>query len=156
MLDFTNGIFSFVSFIAYFPHTRGQCRFYQQNAFRKSTFCFITRLILFQLANSGPLTMGEIARRINRDKSTTTVLIRKLCDEGLVTSESGTKDSRTKYISLTEKGREYNSFTSSISRELLSVCYKNFSEEEKQTLLSLLLKMSENVDSAKKERLTLV
>lgn len=122
----------------------------------KAPFVSSHGFILFQLANSGPLTMGEIARRINRDKSTTTVLIRKLCDEGLVTSESGTKDSRTKYISLTEKGREYNSFTSSISRELLSVCYKNFSEKEKQTLLSLLLKMSENVDSAKKERLTLV
>lgn len=103
--------------------------------------------ILFLLSENEKLTMGEISEQINRDKSTTTVLIKKLLEEGLVQTQNCTKDSRKKYISLTEKGKEYNSLTSSISRELLSVCYKNFTNEEKESLLKLLKKMNENLEN---------
>lgn len=104
--------------------------------------------ILYQLSLNETLTMGEIAKRINRRKSTATVLIRKLCEEGLVRIQHSGQDSRQKLISLTEKGKEYNSFTAGISRELLSVCYKGFSKKEKEALLELLLKMNKNIESA--------
>ncbi len=93
------------------------------------------------------MSMGEIAKKINRDKSTTTVLIRKLIDEKLVKSASSSKDSRKKIISLTAEGKKYNNFTSEISSKLLSICYKNFSAEEKETLLNLLEKMSANLET---------
>ena len=62
--------------------------------------------ILFQLSEEEKLTMGEISKRINRDKSTTTVLIKKLKEQGLVQEEPSKDDSRIKYISLTKKGKE--------------------------------------------------
>jgi len=106
--------------------------------------------ILFLLKENHCMTMSDISKAINRDKSTTTVLIRKLKDHGLVQETTCNDDSRKKYISLTEKGMEMNDFTSSISKELLEVCYKNFSDEEKDTLLTLLKKLSENIDNSLK------
>ncbi len=94
--------------------------------------------------------MGEIAAAINRTKSTTTALIKKLRDAGLIQEEPSPDDSRQKYIFLTDKGREYDKLTSSISRELLSVCYTGFSEKEKNELLHLLKKMSSNIEKESK------
>ncbi len=102
--------------------------------------------ILYLLSIEKQLSKKEIAERINRDKSTTTVLIRRLVEEGLVEETSSPDDNRIKLISLTEKGRRMNSMTGEISKSLLDVCYRGFTEEEKSTLLSLLLKMNSNVE----------
>ncbi|MBP5174823.1 MAG: winged helix DNA-binding protein [Treponema sp.] len=103
--------------------------------------------ILYLLSTGEKLTKKEIAEKINRDKSTVTVLIRKLIDEGLVKEEVNAEDSRSKLISLTAKGKKYKSLTSSISSDLLSVCYEGFSDAEKKTLLKLLQKMNKNVET---------
>ncbi len=100
--------------------------------------------ILFLLSKEEDLTMGEIARRINRDKSTTTVLVRKLENNGLVETFSNKKDARSKLIKLTAKGMEYNKITSELSTELIQTFYKGFSTEEKSQLLSFLQRISEN------------
>lgn len=92
------------------------------------------------------MTMGQIAEKINRDKSTTTVLIKKLLGKGLVKTENCSEDSRKKIISLTEDGKKYNALTGGISRQLLEACYKDFTGEEKETLLKLLVKMSRNIE----------
>lgn len=104
--------------------------------------------ILFLLSENGTLTMGELSKRINRDKSTTTVLIKKLSEEGLVMTENDASDSRKKLISLTEKGKEYKKLTSGISQQLRDSCLKNFTDEEKTTLLCLLEKMNSNLSES--------
>src|SRR5574344_548890 len=116
----------------------------------KGDFVSSHGFILFQLAGEEKLTMGESAKRINRDKSTTTVLVRKLKEEGLVKNENSTEDSRVKYILLTKKGKEFNELTSTISRELLAQCYKGFTQKEKDELLRLLQKMNNNLDNSLK------
>lgn len=102
--------------------------------------------ILFLLAENEKLTMGQLSEHINRDKSTTTALIRKLTAAGLVTTHPCPEDNRKKFIMLTDEGKKYEELTSGISKELLAVCFKDFSEEEKENLLNLLLKMSSNFD----------
>lgn len=104
--------------------------------------------ILFLLAENGKLSMGEISERINRDKSTTTVLIKKLTDEGLVKTEVCPSDTRKKYISLTEEGEKYNALTSGISKKLLDVCYRDFTDQERELLLNLLVKMNSNIENS--------
>jgi len=106
--------------------------------------------ILFQLSEKEKLTMKDIASIINRDKSTTTVLIKKLIKNGLVQQETPSDDKRIKYITLTAKGKKLNSLTASISKELLKVCYRGFSEEEKETLLSLLCRINNNIEDSLK------
>lgn len=102
--------------------------------------------ILFQLCKNGSMTMGELSKSINRDKSTTTVLVRKLEKEGLVRSEADSADKRSRILSLTEKGAEYTELTASISRELLSTFYKGFSEEEKKGFVGFLERIERNFE----------
>lgn len=126
-------------------HTKTQ-EFTNRFLSQKGNFVSSHGFILYQLSVNEKLTMGELSKLINRNKSTTTTLVKKLNDEGLVEIEQSETDSRIKYISLTDKGREYKDFTSDISKELLASCYKNFTEEEKDSLLSLLLKISRNFE----------
>ena len=100
--------------------------------------------ILFQLCKNGSMPMGDLARAINRDKSTTTVLVRKLEKEGLVCCQSDKEDKRSKILSLTKKGQEYTEVTKSISQELISTFYKGFSEEEKAVFAGYLERIKGN------------
>ena len=75
--------------------------------------------ILFQLSQNQPMTMGELTKKINRDKSTTTVLVRKLKNAGLIQVISDKSDKRNKILSLTEKGKECQQLTAEISKELI-------------------------------------
>lgn len=100
--------------------------------------------ILFCLTKKNFMTLGELAEVINRDKSTTTVLVRKLESSGFVRIEKDSFDSRKKIITLTTEGKKYTELTNSISKELIDSAYKDFSDSEKNTLLNLLIKISKN------------
>ena len=88
--------------------------------------------ILFHLSKNDKMTMGELALKINRDKSTTTVLVRKLEKDGLISTYPDVNDKRSRLIHLTEKGKQFNQVTGEISKELLETFYKDFSEDEKK------------------------
>ncbi len=100
--------------------------------------------ILFQLSVNEKMPMGELAEKINRDKSTTTVLVRKLESEGFITGEPDPADKRSRIIYLTEKGKQFNKTARELSKELLETFYKGFSEEEKEEFLSYLLRIQKN------------
>lgn len=100
--------------------------------------------ILFQLSKNDKMTMGELALKINRDKSTTTVLVRKLENDGLISTYPDINDKRSRFIHLTEKGKQFNQTTSEISKELLDTFYKDFSEEEKIQFVQFLNKIEKN------------
>ena len=100
--------------------------------------------ILFQLSVNEKMTMGELAERINRDKSTTTVLVRKLEAEGFLTGTPDPSDKRSRIIFLTPKGKQFNKTAKALSEELLSTFYKGFSEQEKEVFFHSLLKIQEN------------
>lgn len=103
--------------------------------------------ILFCLSRFGSLTMGELSEKINRDKSTTTALVKKLAVLGLVSIDKNNVDCRCKIISLTEAGKSYTCITDKISKQLLETAWKGFSNEEKESVLNLLLRMSNNIAS---------
>ena len=100
--------------------------------------------ILFQLSINEKMTMGELSEKINRDKSTTTVLVRKLEKEGFITGDPDPADKRSRIIYLTEKGNQFNSTARQLSKELLDTFYKDFTEEEKISFFSALIKIKEN------------
>ena len=91
--------------------------------------------------------MGELAKAINRNKSTATVLVRKLENEGFVSIINDENDKRNKYILLSKKGMEYTKITSEISEELLSTFYKGFSDQEKQIFLDFLERIEKNFEA---------
>ena len=100
--------------------------------------------ILFQLSVNEEMTMGELAEKINRDKSTTTVLVRKLESEGFITGKPDPADKRSRIIFLTPKGKQFNNTAMDLSKELLETFYKGFTEEEKQSFYEALLKIQNN------------
>ena len=102
--------------------------------------------ILYQLSVNPKITMKDLAAKINRDKSTTTVLVRKLEAAGLIKITVDQNDKRNKILSLTAKGSEYNQMTSSISQELLSTFYKGFSNEEKLVFSEFLDRIKGNFE----------
>ena len=103
--------------------------------------------ILFQLSVNEKMTMGELSEKINRDKSTTTVLVRKLEKDGFITGEADPSDKRSRIIFLTEKGKQFNKTARELSSELLGTFYKGFSEDEKELFLQTLLRIKKNFDS---------
>ena len=100
--------------------------------------------ILFQLSVNEKMTMGDLAEKINRDKSTTTVLVRKLEKDGFITGESDPTDKRSRVIYLTEKGKKFNNTACQLSKELLSTFYNDFTDEEKENFFQSLLKIKKN------------
>ena len=101
--------------------------------------------ILFQLSLVDYMKMNELSEKINRDKSTTTVLVQKLINEGFVEVKTSEKDKRSKLISLSEKGRDYNKDTSQISSELIFKFYSGFSEDEKKQFYDFICRIENNL-----------
>ncbi len=102
--------------------------------------------ILFLLSKEKNLSMQQISKKINRDKSTTTVLIKKLEKLNLVKSTLSLQDSRIKLIELTSQGKTYNEQTLQISNELKEKFFKNLSAEEIASLENTLSKISSNFE----------
>ncbi len=100
--------------------------------------------ILFQLNVNEKMTMGELSEKINRDKSTTTVLVRKLESEGFITGEPDPNDKRSRIIYLTEKGKTFNTTAMELSKQLLDTFYKGFTEKEKEDFVNTLLRIKKN------------
>lgn len=100
--------------------------------------------IFMSLFSNSPLTMGEIARNIQRDKSTVTVLIRKLSDLGYVETSASPSDARATFVRLSKKGKALEPVFSEISKKLRKKIFQGFTEEEKEMLASLLEKARNN------------
>ncbi len=103
--------------------------------------------ILFQLSVNEKMTMKELSEKINRDKSTTTVLVRKLEKDGFIAGKADTADKRSRIIYLTEKGKEVNNTAMELSKELLETFYKGFTEVEKETFFQTLLRIKNNFET---------
>lgn len=100
--------------------------------------------ILFQLSVNEKMTMGELSEKINRDKSTTTVLVRKLEKDGFITGDAAPNDKRSRIIYLTEKGRQFNATAKELSSDLLGTFFKGFTENEKEEFFNTLLRIKKN------------
>ena len=92
----------------------------------------------------GKITMNEIEKINGKKKSTLTDLIKKLVELGYITREKSEKDSRVVEITLTEKGWQFKPLFEEISENLLEKTYKDFTEEEKETIMLLLNKIRKN------------
>lgn len=101
--------------------------------------------ILSALFQHEPLSMKDLAKRIDRDKSTVTTLIDKLIEIGYVRTQKDTGDSRVILVFLTEKGKQLQSDFEEISTKLLSFVYRGIEAEEQQQLMNTLIKIKNNL-----------
>lgn len=101
--------------------------------------------ILYELFYSETIPMKEVAERINRDKSTITALIKKLIALGYVEKIKDPNDSRVTLVRLTKKGQELKPDFDKISTILLKRVYKNYSNREKEVIITGLEKLLKNL-----------
>lgn len=94
--------------------------------------------IIHVLLCRGSCSMSELARRIGRTKSTTTVLVRKLEQAGYVQRESNAADARCVLLSLTEQGLALEPAFGAISDALDSYIRERLTEAEMHQLETLL------------------
>lgn len=100
--------------------------------------------ILNQINTYEPLTQNELAKKATVTEGGISRMLSRLEKEGLIVRK---QDWKTKYISLTDKGREkldnafaaQLKFQSSFFDEVLSV-------EEQKTLLSLMTRVQKNIE----------
>jgi DNA-binding MarR family transcriptional regulator len=101
--------------------------------------------ILVQLFLNPEPTMGQKATRIERTKSTVTVLVEKLVALGYLETEKDSEDNRVTKVRLTKKGKSLEKAFWRVSENLVSRVYRGFSEEEKKTLIHLLTRVNNNL-----------
>ena len=97
--------------------------------------------ILVVLYHEGPQPMAVLSERINRDKSTLTVLIRKLETLGYVAREADAHDSRVSIIRLTEQGLRFRALFERISEELTERIWGDTPESERRRISGELSRM---------------
>jgi len=100
--------------------------------------------VFFHLFRNSELTMGELARLIDRDKSTVTSLVEKLAGLGYIKRERDAVDRRVTKIRLTQKGRLLEADFADISQRLLSNAYVGFSDKEMELIIKLLTRVNNN------------
>jgi DNA-binding MarR family transcriptional regulator len=101
--------------------------------------------ILSLLFDKGSLTLTDISRAIDREKNTTTILVRKLEENGYVHRHEHPKDGRKKVITLTKKGLGIEESFLEISNLAIERVYRDIDESEESLLLSCLDKVLDNV-----------
>ncbi|MDA3733039.1 MarR family transcriptional regulator [Niameybacter massiliensis] len=101
--------------------------------------------IMVHLFQHETQTMKELAKKINKDPSTVTTLVKKLIAMGYVERVADIQDKRANPIRLTEKGKAlkpiFNHITESVFRQL----YQDITEEELILFRKVLIKMYENL-----------
>jgi DNA-binding MarR family transcriptional regulator len=81
------------------------------------------------------------------DKTSTTKAIQKLVTEGYVKRKQDLNDKRVIHLYPTDKG--LHSYESIINEENknITICFKNFSKDEKNMVTELIKKMNKNISS---------
>lgn len=102
-------------------------------------------ILILLYENENGVQMNKITSSINKDKSTVTALVNKLVKMELIEKFKNENDSRSIMVKLTKKGLETKPIViNNISQNLLNIIYKDFSEEEKELICSLLERIKKN------------
>ncbi|RHX86967.1 MarR family winged helix-turn-helix transcriptional regulator [Leptospira stimsonii] len=97
--------------------------------------------VLCALRNKMPESMTSISKKIFRDRSTVTQIVKRLVANGYVERFKNVEDSRISEIVLTEKGKAARAAVIRSSRKMFTRIYKHTTFEERRILISLLEKI---------------
>lgn len=99
-------------------------------------------IVLMSLADTGRIALGELTRRVARDKSQMTRLIRSLEAKGLIEREASPDDGRVSLVSLTPKGTEIVGELQRTVAEVIDEILEPLSKDERQSLKDLLMRVA--------------
>lgn len=106
--------------------------------------------VLALLFMKGEATMHELAAFAHRTKPTTTVLVDKLEEMGLVRRAQSEDDARSVVVALTVEGESLRGRFDVISKKLVSRIYGPLEKSEGEMFEKLLNKVLSNLEAAKR------
>lgn len=98
--------------------------------------------VLTALAQSGPLDQVRLAGVVALDRTTISVVVRRLERRGLVNRQVSRQDRRSKLIHLTAPGRQLVAQVYPLVEQAQQRMLAPLSEKERRTLISILQKMA--------------
>jgi MarR family 2-MHQ and catechol resistance regulon transcriptional repressor len=105
-------------------------------------------MVMEALYHLGDLSIGEITQKTLSTNGNTTVVIRNLLRDGLVTKIQKTGDKRKTTVSLTSEGRKLIDRIFPLHLKAIEEHFERLSIEERNTLLTLIRKMN-NIENQK-------
>ncbi|PAQ13934.1 MarR family transcriptional regulator [Bacillaceae bacterium SAOS 7] len=102
-------------------------------------------LVMMLLWKKDGLSQQEIAEKLKKDKTNIARMLLNLEQKGLIRRVCCQHDRRSLKVFLTQKGDNLKEIIIPIAKEINKQIYKGISEEELQTVRSVLSKMRENL-----------
>ncbi|WP_449246679.1 MarR family winged helix-turn-helix transcriptional regulator [Desulfarculus baarsii] len=101
--------------------------------------------LMVALFRHGPLPMKDLAKLIDRDKSTLTALVDRLVERGLAQKQKDHADSRVTLVSATPSGLALKPLFIEVGQAFWQKLFNGFSEGEKIIAAELLGRMNDNM-----------
>jgi Transcriptional regulators len=101
--------------------------------------------VLNRLWDEDGVTQKELAEKTAKDQPNTGRILEKLEKKGFISRQSDKKDRRILLVFLTPKGREFREEMIAGAMEVLQRARKDITDDEMETLQSILQKMSRNI-----------
>ncbi|MHC1682964.1 MAG: MarR family winged helix-turn-helix transcriptional regulator [Clostridiaceae bacterium] len=109
---------------------------------QKGQFIYLTRI-----CEKPGISFVELTMLLKVDKTSTTKAIQKLEAEGYIDRNKDVHDKRVIRLYPTEKGlKSYDGIIDEENKNI-EICLKGFSEDEKNLVTKLIVKMSKNIES---------
>jgi len=102
--------------------------------------------ILYVLWMEDAITQAELAARTKLDKSTLTLMLDRLEEQGQIVRERDPEDSRRRLVRTTERNRALHGAYALASEEMNALFYRGLSESEIDAFEQTLLKILSNLE----------
>lgn len=102
--------------------------------------------VLEALYSKGPLSVGQVQRKILTSSGTIPVILTNLENEALIIRTRDQEDKRRVTLDLTDKGRTLISEVFELNRQLIEEKVSCWTKEERTTLLRLLKKFGDHYE----------
>lgn len=109
--------------------------------------------ILDYLQNHNGCVQKEIAKGCHIEPASITVILKGMESKGYIERKILNGDRRSLYVFLTEKGKKYIEYLNEKFDKVENTALKNFTEDEKQQLNDLLMRVYENMIANEKEEI---
>lgn len=103
-------------------------------------------VVLYYLWLKDGLSLGEIAKKTQKDNANITRIVNRLEKQGLIYKKIKNKDKRFYFIFLTEKSMKIKPKVFASIYSSTEICSKGLSKEEQNTFLNILNKIIENMN----------
>ena len=104
-------------------------------------------LLIDILWNQGTLSQQTVADLMHKDKNSITKLVDALEKKGLVMRQQDRADRRSNLVKVTEEGEKLKNKAKEVGIYTLDQVLDGITEEELNTFLKVIYKMSDNMDS---------